>query len=259
MTNLLEHKRIDYDYNRILLLDLEISPNVGRFYDKPWEARIIKTEQYQYLLCASWKWLGKRKITTFALPDFPNWKKNRFDDSALVKELWEAINQADALCAHNLNRFDIRKACARFIVNDLDPPHPCQMIDTLAIAKRKFGFIDNTLQGLCIQLGIGKKTSKTYSDLWEACLEGDEVAWKRMKRYNRQDVRLLEKLYKRLMPWIQPFPRLRMDNGKCPKCGGMTFKKNGIKYYPHAYAQRWKCLTCGDPNIYSPTVREDVV
>lgn len=253
--NKLQHRRIDYDYNRILLLDLEISPNVGRFYDSPWEARIIKTEQYQYLLSFSYKWLGKKSIYTYALPDFPNWEEDRTDDSALVTKLWEVMNQADALCAHNLKKFDAKKANTRFLVNHLRPLKQVPMIDTLVIARSKFGFIGNSLNDLCKQLKIGKKLDKTHSDLWEDCLEGDVKAWRHLKEYNRHDIVLLEALYMRLAPWIQPFPRLRVDNGKCPQCGSTALKKNGMKYYKNASAQRYACLDCGNANVYGPTTK----
>jgi len=250
------HKRIDYDYNRILLIDFEISPNIGRYYDSPWEARIIKTEQYQYILSFSYKWLGKKPIYTYALPDFPEWKDDKTDDFGIVKKAWEVMNQADVICAHNLKKFDMKKANTRFIVNHLPPLKQLVMIDTLTIAKNKFGFIGNSLNDLCKQLKIGQKKEKTHSDLWEACLEGDMTAWRHMKEYNRHDVVLLEELYKRFMPWIQPFPRLRMDNGKCPKCGSSNFKKNGIKYYKRAWAQRYKCLNCGEANFYGETQKD---
>jgi hypothetical protein len=44
-------------------------------------------------------------------------------------------------------------------------------------------------------LGIGRKLNHTGKALWLGCMSGDPKSWKKMRRYNQQDVRLLEAVY----------------------------------------------------------------
>jgi hypothetical protein len=49
------------------------------------------------------------------------------------------------------------KIQTRMLLNDLDPPSPYRSIDTLAIAKKEFGFTSNKLAFIAQSLGLGDK------------------------------------------------------------------------------------------------------
>ena len=54
-------------------------------------------------------------------------------------------------------------------------------------------------------------------ELWLKCMAGNANAWKVMKRYNIQDVRVTEKLYDKLRPGAQ-WPRgIRARGGVRPR------------------------------------------
>jgi hypothetical protein len=72
-----------------------------------------------------------------------------------------------------------------------------------------------------------------------------------MKKYNIQDVRLLEKLYKRLLPWIKNHPNQGVYSGTkgvCKVCSSKSLKKNGFEYTGVGKYQRYRCNSCGAPN-----------
>jgi len=62
------------------------------------------------------------------------------DDERIVNSLWKLFDEADIIIAHNGGNFDIPNMNTRFIVNKLPPPSAYQMIDTLKVARKGFGF-----------------------------------------------------------------------------------------------------------------------
>jgi DNA polymerase elongation subunit (family B) len=103
------------------------------------------------------KWDGEKRVKTYALPDYPLFKRDKENDRDLVKDLYDVFDEADILIAHNGDRFDIRKSNARFIQHGLKPPITYKTIDTLKIARRqKFKFDSNRLNDLGHISGSGQ-------------------------------------------------------------------------------------------------------
>ena len=63
-------------------------------------------------------------------------------------------------------------------------------------------------------------------------MNGDKDAWKRMEKYNIQDVVLLENLYGHLLPWIKSHPNhnLFSDGHVCPSCSSSSLHKESEKF-----------------------------
>ena len=199
------------------------------------------------MLCFSWKWLGENRIHTRSLPDYPRYKKNKEDDTDLIKDLHGLFDEADILVAHNGDRFDIRKAHARFISTGLRPPSPSRTIDTLKVARKHFLFESNKLNDLGNLLRVGKKIPHTGFDLWLRCMSGDPRAWGVMRRYNRQDVVLLERVYEKLRPYIANHPNLSVFGGDrvCPACQSWSIQKRGVSVTQARRYPRFQCMSCG--------------
>jgi DNA polymerase elongation subunit (family B) len=230
---------------KIAFWDVENSPLIAATWNR-YEADAVWVEQESYLLSWSFKWLDGKQITK-ALPDYPNFDKDQRDDSALVKELAELLEKADIIVAHNGDRFDIRKAQARMLMNGFDPPKPFKTVDTLKVAKKHFMLSSNKLDHLGQFLNVGRKVQTGGYELWKKCMEGDKRAWNRMKRYNAQDVRLLEAVYLKLRPWHDTHPNMNVimerEDG-CPKCGGKELTKRGYAYTRTGRSSRFQCLSC---------------
>ena len=78
-------------------------------------------------------------------------------------------------------------------------------------------------------------------------MAGDKKAWVKMKKYNAQDVVLLEKVYLCLRPWAKSHPNMSMyqEGVACPKCGSSKgFHRGGV--YTNATTQYsvWRCKAC---------------
>lgn len=229
---------------KVLLYDLETAPSKGYYFDPYRENNIVKKLESGYILCWCAKWLDGKQITK-GLCDYKGYKPNSTNDKELVKELYELINEADIVIAHNGDRFDIKKMNTQFIKYELSPPDPYKTIDTLKVARKNFAFESNKLDALGEFLGVGRKVKHEGIDLWIACMNGDLQAWGRMKKYNKQDVVLLEAVYKKLLPWITNHPTPKDGLTNCPNCHSDHYQKKGDEWSRGFKYKRAKCQNCG--------------
>ena len=236
-----------YIGSKVLLFDIENSPNLAYVWGK-YDQNVIEFQQEWYILSFAYKWLGEKTVHAYSLPDFKTYKKNKISDKELLKKLWELLDEADVVVGHNSNSFDIRKTNARFLINGMSCPSPYKTVDTLREARKYFFFNSNKLTHLTECLGVGTKVETGGFTLWLQCMAGDMKAWKKMVKYNKHDVVLLEKLYLLLRPWIQNHPnRALMDEKErsCPTCGSSKVIKQGFAYTRVSTYQRWQCKNCG--------------
>jgi len=225
---------------KILFFDIESSALVTRSWSM-WDDRPIKMVKDWELLSFAHKFKGRRRVHIAARSDFKNQA-----EKPLVQALWNALNSADIVVGHNARRFDIRKAYAKFIEHGLPPPKPFEVVDTLTVARRYFAFTSNKLNDLAKILGVGGKVETGGFKLWEACEAGDKKAWKLMKRYNKRDVILLEKVYEKLLPYMTNHPQEEAPKkpGECGHCGSVRLKAQGYRYVKTGIYRRFRCLDC---------------
>ena len=242
---------------RICLLDIETAPNLGHVWGM-WEQDVIDVERDWYMLSFAYKWLGEAKIHVRALPDYKKFKTDKHDDRELVRDLWNVFDEANVIIAHNGDRFDIKKSNARFIVHGLKPPSPFVSVDPLKIARKHFKFDSNRLDDLGRYLGVGRKIAHTGKKLWLGCVEGDERSWRTMRRYNRHDVELLERVYTRLRGWATTHPDLSIYTRShcCPSCQSARITQQGVKLTKTGHRQQYKCLDCGSWHSGTKHIRD---
>jgi len=232
---------------KILLFDIETSLSRGYFFDLWKEGNIVEIESSWYMLCFSYKWADQKKVHVSALPHFPGYAKSPQCDKRLVTELHKLLSEADVVVAHNGDRFDIRKANARFIAHGLTPPTPYKTVDTLKIARRYFKFDSNRLDDLGHYLGVGRKKPTTGKALWLGAMNGDLRCWQQMSDYCRQDTALLARVYNRLKAWHKTHPDLTLYTRAeaCPVCQSAKLQRDGYEYLRTGKRQRMACAACG--------------
>lgn len=157
------------------------------------------------------------------------------------------MDKAQIIVAHNGKDFDIKIANARFAVLGFTPPSPYKVVDTKTEAKKYLRLPSNKLNDLCDYFGIGRKVEHEGFPLWTKCMSGDSAAWRRMLKYNKQDVVLLEQLYLKLRPWMVSHPNAGMYTigDVCPKCGSDHMTRQGYSITKTAKYQQWQCQCCG--------------
>lgn len=229
---------------KILLIDIETAPNLGYTWGR-YEQNVIKIVREWYILTFSAKWLKGKHITR-GLPDYREFGRDKQSDKGIVRELHTLLNEADIVVGQNSDEFDLKKINSRFSFWNLPPPSPYKTVDTLKVARRYFSFSSNKLDDLSSFWKFGNKI-KTDFDLWEGCMAGNTKAFKRMKRYNKMDILLLEKAYLKVLPWIQNHPNLGMYSTglNCPKCGSTELEKRGFYANKTTKYQRVRCINCG--------------
>jgi len=231
---------------KVLLIDLETSHIIARVWGK-WNQNINDNDIIKdwMILCWSGKWLFDEKIYNCAMT-----KKEikNGNDKRVTKSLWQMFNEADVVIAHNLNKFDAKKANSKFILHGLNSPKPYLSIDTLLHARKQFKMTSNRLDYLGEILGVGRKID-TPKGLWNMVEDGDMEAMKEMVKYCDQDVKLLEDVYLKMRGWIKPAPNLGLfsnDNEPvCPSCGSNDLKPNGEYHTTVSTYQNYSCNNCG--------------
>ena len=235
---------------KILLLDVETSPNkayIWRMYQEI-KSTTFLVETW-FILCWCAKWLDKKEMMHGSIHESSTYKKDPENDKEILIKLQKLLNEADIVIAHNGQNFDCKKIRTRFIMNDIKPASPYRILDTLKEARATFSFMSNRLNDLGTFLKVGKKIDTGGFDLWKKCLNGDKTAWKKMLKYCKQDVILLEKVYKKLRPFIKQHPNIGIysDDIKplCPKCGSNKIWYRGYAYTTSSKFRRFQCISCG--------------
>lgn len=234
--------------SRVLIYDIEVTAlNIDAW--ATYETSAIRVNREWYMLCFAYKWLGDKKTKVVALPDFATYKKDKRNDIEVCRELHKLFNEADVIIAHNGDAFDQKKTNARFLAHDFEPPSSYHQIDTLKLARKHFKLTSNRLNDLGQYLKVGKKVETGGYDLWVGCMNGDKKAWGKMKKYNKQDVDLLEQVYLKLRPWATTHPNMANIEGRpeaCPICGVEGFMwAQGVRYTKTGQYRRFQCKDCG--------------
>lgn len=233
---------------KILIFDTETAP-MRAYVWRRWKENISleQTISEWFMLAWSAKWLYSGEIMGDHLTGEEAKSEN---DSRLVKGLWELVNEADIVVAHNGRKADVPWMNSRFIVNNFTPPSPYFLIDTLDVVKKQFGFSSNKLDALAGYFGIPHKMDTTF-DLWKRCMDGDEEALQYMSDYNKKDTAILELVYLKLRPWVKAHPNvgnyIESDVPVCSACGSEALEVLPGQYYYTSVCkyELYRCKECG--------------
>lgn len=226
---------------KVLLLDIETAPNLVHVWGL-WQQNVGLPQIIDsgYVLCWSAKWLDQTDIM-FSSTYRDGRKK-------MLEKIHELIDKADAVIHYNGTKFDIPTLNKEFLVDGLSPPSPVKQIDLLKTARSQFRFPSNKLDYIAQALKLGKKEKHIGHELWIKCMNDDPEAWAMMESYNKQDVKLLEKVYYKLKPWIKSplnYSLFRETSLCCPSCGGEHYQCRGFYYTAAGKYTRFQCQDCG--------------
>lgn len=232
---------------KILYWDIETSLQLVTVFslkDNDWidPSNII---QERYVICASWLWEGESKVHSVSVLDDPErYAKDPYDDKHVLEVLHDILSEADVLIHHNGNSFDKPYVETRMLIHGMNPLPPIQTIDTYRVAKSKFMLNSNKLNYIGGLLKVGQK-KQTTQGLWMKILKGDCAAIKEMISYNQEDVRLLQRVYKKLIPYIpNHISRELFGSTGCPKCGSNKVQSRGVHRAISRIYRRWQCSSC---------------
>jgi DNA polymerase elongation subunit (family B) len=247
---------------KILVLDIETAPLRAYVWDV-WNQNINQSQVLNEWFCLTWsaKWLFEKRVYSARLTGKEAIKQ---DDKRIMKGVWNLLNEADVVIAHNGDKFDLPRLNTRFIVHGFHPPMPYQSIDTLKTIRKQFAFSHNKLDFVNQILSLPRKQKNDGQEMWNRCYAGDDKSLKEMEKYNIQDVRILEDTYLRLRPWIKPHPNVGLfildeKQFRCPSCGSNELTEEGKMYYTtvNAYEQfRCKCGAVGRKRVAAINIKQ---
>lgn len=180
---------------KILMLDIETTP-IKAYVWGLWDQNVSIDQIIEptEMLCFGARWLGQKKVI---------FKSAHHDGKkAMLEELHRLMDEADVLVGWNSAAFDHKHINREFLENGMQPPSPVKDLDLMSVTKANFQFPSNKLDYVAQRLGVGAKVKHSGFSLWIRCMEGDEKAWREMKKYQIQDVNLLIDLYYELLPWF---------------------------------------------------------
>jgi predicted PolB exonuclease-like 3'-5' exonuclease len=206
-------------------------------------------KEHSRIICICYKFSDENKVHEL------HWNEDQ-DDSQMLAEFNKIAEQADALCGHNGQGFDvkeIRGAIALRGLADAWCETPC--LDTLKDYRRMFRFKSNRLNAIAQHLGLGHKDPMGMQD-WINVSNNVPGSLEKMIKYCKKDVKLLESVHKRLAKYVTPtnteVRMLKMNKSfdfNCKECGDRKFIKYGMYTYKGQSYQKYLCKSCSTVNM----------
>lgn len=239
---------------KILLFDIETSPIIAPVWSL-WNQNINSDQILRdwNILCWSAKYLFEDKIYSMKLNKR---ELKEGDDKRITEGLWQMLDDANIVIAHNLKKFDKKKAQTRFLKHKMGLPNHYQEIDTLVSARKQFAISSNRLDFIAKKFFEVEGKMETEKGLWDKVMGNpykgiapDVEALDRMGQYCDQDVRVLEEVYLRLRPYITNHPNVALFIGSefniCKACGSPEFEPIGEYTTIVNIYEGYRCRTCG--------------
>lgn len=226
-----------------LFLDIETSPHIAYLWSLFGDQHIGLDQLITptRVICVAWKFDGD-KTTSFA----SEWQDGH---KGMVKKVYAAMDQADAIVHYNGASFDEPHLNREFLEAGLKPPSKPETIDLYQAIGRKFRFASKKLQHAADVLKLREGKIRTDFTLWSRVLDGDKAAQADMEEYNREDVELTEALYYAVLPWIDKHPNAALYEGdelmRCTHCASENLLKDGFHRTSAGVYQRYRCRDCG--------------
>lgn len=223
---------------RLLFLDLEWRA-VKAYVWRAWDENVMPDQIIEDggLLCICWKFSDEKTFHFYS-----DWTHTKEEMLIATRD---AILAADAVVTYNGDKYDLPKIQGELLRHNLPPLPPVTSIDVIKTVKKQ-GYFMNRLAFIGPFLGLGSKVKHEGFSLWKDVDNGVPQARKKMERYCIQDVRLLEKLYYRVRPFIREHPHLGFTPaGACPSCGSQHVHARGVRRTRSFIIQRLHCQGCG--------------
>ena len=223
---------------KLLFVDIEWRPTKAYVW-QAWKQNITpdKIIEHGGLLCFAAKFAGSKTMHFYA-----DWTEG--GHQKMLVEAHKLLSEADAVVTYNGDKYDIPKLVGEFAQAGMMAPPPLTSIDVIKTVK-KLGLFMNRLAFVGPLFGLGSKIKHDGFSMWSDIDKGSEVAMRKMERYNKQDVVLLEKLYRKLLPFITNHPHLGSTKHECGACGSNNVQKRGTRRTKHFIIQRIQCQSCG--------------
>lgn len=225
---------------KILVLDIETSPNLAYVWGLfKQDIALSQIEMVGQVISFAYRWHGEKQIGFHS--DFHD------GHGIMLDRAHSLMSEADVIVHWNGTSFDMPHLNRELVLGGYEPPAPYKQVDLCLVVRKQFRFTSNKLDHVAQQLNVGAKTTHSGFTLWRKCMEGDAAAWDLMRKYNKRDVEITDRVYGRLKPWVPTHPHLALFGGdpeKCGRCAG-KLQKRGFATTSLGVYQRFQCTSCG--------------
>lgn len=230
---------------KVLFHDIETSLAVS-FHFGQWQQNLSVKQQIHesHMLSHAWAWNDGEVQGSILTRD----EVLARDEQRIVLEVWSLLDECDVYVAHNAKKFDVRKLNGYFLKFGLPPPSPYKVVDTLQIARKKFGLPFNSLAYLAKFLDVTRKIDNSGIELWIDCAYGKQEALDEMMEYNFGDIVTLREVYYKLIMWDNDAVNMAIFEDVqglvCPHCASTSITKLTGKFTITAQ-RKYHVYRCG--------------
>lgn len=230
---------------KILLWDIEILPHKIEAYCwnpwqiiKPVDSKIIEESS---IVTIAYKWFdekAKPAVLKVKASDVRN-------DKEVLKQFSKVVEEADYIVGHYSDKFDLPFFNGRLFRHKLPPIATTKALDTFKMFKGSIlNRWSNRLDYIAKMRGHEGK-SKTDWSLWQGCMDGKQSSIDKMGRYNAQDIIVLEKIFRDILPYSKVNLVTTSEVINCTGCGNLRLEKRGFLRTLKKIYQRYMCKNCG--------------
>jgi predicted RNA-binding Zn-ribbon protein involved in translation (DUF1610 family) len=230
---------------RILCYDVETVPTQAYVWSA-WKQNVAASQVQAQgrVVCWAAKWLGAKARDVYFGAEWAD-----EDGEDFMVRLHGLMEEADAVITYNGNKFDEPVVRTEFAKRGLTPPPPHKSIDMYQVVRKQFRLLHNRMDSVAEFLGVEGKTETGGFQLWVDVMNGDPKGQALMEKYNRKDIKVLEDIYEKLLPWIPNHPALNhygdAEAHSCPNCGSTKLHRRGTHKTKVSTFQRFQCTNCG--------------
>lgn len=203
------------------------------------------------ILCAGFKWLGVPGTHVISLPNFTGWRKDPTDDRRLVAALREKLLNADMLVTYygeatGKYGFDEPYLISKLLEHNLPPIPKIAHVDVYKTVKTYLRLHRRALGVVADFLQVEGEKTEVKPRIWKGAMVGktDDLAY--VIDHCEKDVDLLERVYLRMLPYVQAHPYVEgYSPGVCRRCGGKLRRRGYAMSRTKGQMVRWFCTSCG--------------
>lgn len=230
---------------RILTLDIERLPNVVDRWDlygrSSHSTPNVMVHEYARTVCFAAKWHDKSRVEFYS--EFHHGPERMWTEAQRL------LDAADIVVTYNGDRFDLPHLRTGIRLAGIPSASPFVSVDLYKVARKALKLESYKLDYVAQVLGVGQKMAHEGHALWRKVREGDEKAWARFRRYNKQDVIVTEGVFDDLLPDIK-LPAVQLWDPEIPDemcrkvtCGG-TRQRRGYKPVGLSIYRQYWCPKC---------------
>lgn len=240
-----------------LYFDIETSYNIGSFWGLGKQYISYQNIIHERaIICVCYKWEGEKTVHHLT------WDAHQ-NDKIMIEAFMKILNQADEIVGQNHEDFDIKWLRTRCLYHGISMFPNYSTLDTYKKARSGFKFNSNSLDYMAKFLKMGKKDKMSMSDWDDVILRKDKKALDKMVKYCKNDVILLENIYKKLSPYITSKTHIGLIMGKgkasCPECGSESMKISKTRYTATGLKKyQMQCSKCNKYHTISETTYKQI-